>query len=277
MALIKCKECGTDVSSKAKTCPKCGVQVAVKKNGCLSFIGMVFFGLISLLVILGIFGDSSSTVNTSSNPQKRKQDCINKMISNTKDSHGPDGYDVRKRIYDQCEALREGGQEKSGPVAPAPIPAPQKVVVNNSKLLVTTPSKVCNFLNEAGLASGSWKVFYDQEFFCTTSLKELGSGSMDNNPNNIMFSATGNNSTVMQVELVLNINDQASASSAHQELLKDASALSLKATGQQLPQKLESAVNKGNNASQKVGAAIIEIVREDWSTGSGYEVKVTIK
>ncbi|MBD2109257.1 zinc-ribbon domain-containing protein [Nodosilinea sp. FACHB-13] len=27
MAAIKCKECGRDVSSKAKPCPTCGAQV----------------------------------------------------------------------------------------------------------------------------------------------------------------------------------------------------------------------------------------------------------
>lgn len=151
------------------------------------------------------------------------------------------------------------------------------ILTASAELLVTAPSKVCNFLNEAGLASGSWKIFYDQEFFCTTSLKELGSGSMGNNPNNLMFSATGNKSTAMQVDLFLNINDQASSSSAHQELLKATEVLSIKATGKQLPQKLKNAIKKGSNASQKVGNATVEILREDWTTGEGYDVKVTIK
>jgi pyrimidine operon attenuation protein/uracil phosphoribosyltransferase len=92
-----------------------------------------------------------------------------------------------------------------------------------------------------------------------------------------MFSATGNKSTVMQVDLFLNINDQASSSSAHQELLKATEVLSIKATGKQLPQKLKNAIKKGSNASQKVGNATVEILREDWTAGEGYDVKVTIK
>lgn len=76
---------------------------------------------------------------------------------------------------------------------------------------------------------------------------------------------------------MLNVNDGASASSAHQELLKAAEALSIKETGKQLAQKLIDAINKGSNSSQKIGNATVEIARTDWPTGRGYEVKVTIK
>jgi hypothetical protein len=42
MALIKCRECGTEISSKAKTCPKCGIRVASKSMGCGTLIGVIF-------------------------------------------------------------------------------------------------------------------------------------------------------------------------------------------------------------------------------------------
>jgi hypothetical protein len=48
MALIKCKECGNEVSSTAKTCPQCGAQVARKPIGCLAG-----FVVIVLLLIVG--------------------------------------------------------------------------------------------------------------------------------------------------------------------------------------------------------------------------------
>lgn len=145
----------------------------------------------------------------------------------------------------------------------------------NAELLVTAPSEVCNFLKEAGLATGGWKNDYDQEFGCMSKYKEIGSAFPL--ANNLAFYAEGKISSVVQVYLKLNVNNQTSASSAHQELLKDASALSLKATGQQLPQKLKDAITKGRNSSQTVGNATVDIVREDWSTGSGYDVKVTLK
>lgn len=32
MALIKCSECGSDISEKASVCPKCGCPVDIKRN-----------------------------------------------------------------------------------------------------------------------------------------------------------------------------------------------------------------------------------------------------
>ena len=36
MALKKCKECGNEVSSKAKKCPKCGGVICVHNEICYS-------------------------------------------------------------------------------------------------------------------------------------------------------------------------------------------------------------------------------------------------
>jgi len=41
MALVKCKECGEDVSTKAKTCPKCGAK-APKKTSLFTWLVLVF-------------------------------------------------------------------------------------------------------------------------------------------------------------------------------------------------------------------------------------------
>jgi len=43
MALINCKECNTEISTKAKTCPKCGAEVT-KSVGLLGFAVVLFFG-----------------------------------------------------------------------------------------------------------------------------------------------------------------------------------------------------------------------------------------
>jgi predicted nucleic acid-binding Zn ribbon protein len=37
MALVKCKECGNEVSDSAKTCPKCGIEKPVKKRMSMTF------------------------------------------------------------------------------------------------------------------------------------------------------------------------------------------------------------------------------------------------
>jgi zinc-ribbon domain len=66
MALIKCKECGTEVSSKAETCPKCGARVAAKPMGCGTLIGVIFLGGIIISAFSSIF--SSGTESDTSSP-----------------------------------------------------------------------------------------------------------------------------------------------------------------------------------------------------------------
>ncbi len=44
MALVKCKECGSEVSTEAKACPKCGAKVP-KKVGLLGWIAVLFVGV----------------------------------------------------------------------------------------------------------------------------------------------------------------------------------------------------------------------------------------
>jgi len=149
------------------------------------------------------------------------------------------------------------------------------IVSAKADLLVTTPSKACELLEEVGLPTRGWKNEYDQEYGCSSDYKQLGSGFPL--ANNLAYYVEGNSSSVMQVYLMLNVNDGTSASSAHQELLKAAEVLSIKETGKQLSQKLINAINKDSNESQKIGNATVDIVRNDWPTGRGYDVKVVIK
>lgn len=65
MALIKCPECGTEISKSAKTCPKCGhpmVQVKPKKkHGCLVVIlGVIIFFGIMCAVLFGALGQNKA-------------------------------------------------------------------------------------------------------------------------------------------------------------------------------------------------------------------------
>lgn len=65
MALIKCPECGKEVSKDAKTCPQCGHPIKKekpkKKHGCLITIisVVVFFGIIGS-VIIGAMGQNAA-------------------------------------------------------------------------------------------------------------------------------------------------------------------------------------------------------------------------
>lgn len=64
MALIKCTECGKEISDKAKTCPSCGAPVVTPKtkatkalSGCL---GIIIVLSLALIVLVEIAGKSSS-------------------------------------------------------------------------------------------------------------------------------------------------------------------------------------------------------------------------
>lgn len=79
MALIKCKECDSEVSSKAETCPKCGARVAPEPMGCGRLIGISLLILIILLVFSSLFSNNSSSdaVNSSSSPTNEYSSAVN--------------------------------------------------------------------------------------------------------------------------------------------------------------------------------------------------------
>lgn len=55
MALIKCPECQTEISKKAKVCPKCGHPIKKKGIGCGSVILIIFL----MIIIAGVIGNMS--------------------------------------------------------------------------------------------------------------------------------------------------------------------------------------------------------------------------
>jgi len=59
MALMKCKECGNEISTKATSCPKCGAAIK-KKTGCLAYVGAAFLIIIVLGAIGSLLNDDSS-------------------------------------------------------------------------------------------------------------------------------------------------------------------------------------------------------------------------
>lgn len=71
MALVKCSECGNDVSKDAAACPKCGKPVK-KKGGFLKLLGTGFLVFIGLTIVIGAMSSagkhsgSSGSVNAES-------------------------------------------------------------------------------------------------------------------------------------------------------------------------------------------------------------------
>lgn len=148
----------------------------------------------------------------------------------------------------------------------------------NAELKITDPSEVCDYMKDFGLVTRGWNNFYGDDFFCVTYLKELGdSSSPTENANNFAFYVEGNSKAVSQVKLVLNVNNGGTAKAAHEELLKAAETLSMKATGEKLPKSLKDAIKIGKATNAKLGTAYVKVVRENFPTAKGYSVNILIK
>lgn len=71
MALVKCKECGEQISNKAKTCPKCGAAQP-KKTSAFTWIVALFFAAIIFAAMQGNDTTSPSR-STSESPRAGNQ------------------------------------------------------------------------------------------------------------------------------------------------------------------------------------------------------------
>ena len=70
MALINCKECNQEISSKAEKCPHCGYELKKKSGcGCFSIIGVGII-LIIILYIIGSNETSNGVVSDYDGPPK---------------------------------------------------------------------------------------------------------------------------------------------------------------------------------------------------------------
>lgn len=64
MAIKQCRECGSEVSSEAKVCPKCGISKPIKKTSLIVKILLGIFGISILGNIIGGFGENSASTKS---------------------------------------------------------------------------------------------------------------------------------------------------------------------------------------------------------------------
>ena len=72
MALIKCPECGKEVSDKAKACPHCGFEIAQQKQN-KSRLGCLFWLLIAVIFIGPCLAAIMNTTETDSSSYYQSQ------------------------------------------------------------------------------------------------------------------------------------------------------------------------------------------------------------
>jgi hypothetical protein len=105
--MIKCKECGGEVSSKADACPKCGVRLKAKPSGCI--VG--FFKLIGGMVgaIVGLM------VATSLLSSGDKRDPVQEVESRCRALS--DSYSIESEkptVYSSCVASGKAALKSRG-------------------------------------------------------------------------------------------------------------------------------------------------------------------
>lgn len=79
MALVPCKECGAEVSSKAFKCPKCGARLRKAKRGFFGFIikwAFILFNLAMFLWLIYVFAFYSDGVNTSKDTAEQAANVV---------------------------------------------------------------------------------------------------------------------------------------------------------------------------------------------------------
>lgn len=73
MALKKCKECGSQVSTDAKRCPQCGAKV--KKP--IGFLGMIALGLMVIGISKCVMDQSNRPQQAAKTPEQIERDAKN--------------------------------------------------------------------------------------------------------------------------------------------------------------------------------------------------------
>ena len=102
MALVKCEECGKEISSNVKVCPHCGYK---RKRGIWFYI-MIFLVAIIILTIVGSNNDDSKFGTNSISQEKSSSSTVKKELYLT---------EIEKNIFhtliqNQVEALINGGE-----------------------------------------------------------------------------------------------------------------------------------------------------------------------
>jgi|GEM_PF-5631014 len=71
MAVIKCPDCGKEVSTKAESCPNCG-RILIKKTGCVWGFIKAFLFLFLIFMIIDVYRTFSREENVSKNEDQQK-------------------------------------------------------------------------------------------------------------------------------------------------------------------------------------------------------------
>lgn len=144
-----------------------------------------------------------------------------------------------------------------------------------AELNLSNPDDACAALADSGLKGRKWTDYGDGSSGCASNYKDIGQGSPL--ANNLAFYVTGSGQSAEQVKLVLNFNQPKTPGPAIKALSAAAVSLSPKMLGVPLPTEVRKAIAQGKPASAIAGSGRVEVIRDDWPTGKGYELQVIMR
>ena len=136
----------------------------------------------------------------------------------------------------------------------------------------------CAYLRSVGLDTGRyWRDDRERLFNCLSPVTPLGTAAEPYGlglKNNLAYYVNGDAERAHDLLLKLNVNQR---QEAQQALLRAAKALTQQALNTSLPKAAEQAITAGKPWRGTVKAATIDLTREDWPTGKGYDLKFLIR
>lgn len=100
MSMIKCPECGKEISDSAKVCPNCGFQIKKKKPVWLIIIASIC-GVIAVLVLISAIMDFTKA--TTPNPSA-ESDTSQKSAENVAETTGP-AFDFKQNTDEELQSF----------------------------------------------------------------------------------------------------------------------------------------------------------------------------
>jgi hypothetical protein len=137
----------------------------------------------------------------------------------------------------------------------------------------------CAYLRSIGLATGRyWRDPDERVFHCLSPMTQLGTiAEIYGLKNNLSYYVDGDAERIHQMLLKLNVNQRHEATQAHQALLRAAKVLIQEALNMPLPKAAEQAITAGKPWRGTAKAVQLELARDNWPTGKGYDLKFLVR
>ena len=150
-----------------------------------------------------------------------------------------------------------------------------------------TPSIACSLLDDTGLHAKGWKTlgaaastasesWNRQDYACSSAYTPLNA-EVPMRDGSIAFHANGFAASVSQLKLVLSIHDSRFVELGNLSLAAISHTLTLRALDTGLPLEIVAALRKAEPGRWKIGVNEIEVQREDYVKGWGYDLKFLIR